>query len=182
MTAGTARTKQGVTVWFTGLTAAGKSTISDGVCAAMMARGYRVEQLDGEWVRRELFPDLGFTREDRDENIRRMGVLAELLSRNGIVVLVSAISPQRAARDKVRERIPNMLEVYVNAPLAVCEQRDIKDVYRRARAGEIVHVTGIDDPYEAPETPEVECRTDQESVEQSVAKVVGAILGRLERA
>jgi len=111
--------------------------------------------------------------------MRRIGYVAELLTRHGVVTLVSAISPYREARDAVRARIPNFIEVYVNAPLATCESRDVKGLYRRARAGQIKHFTGLDDPYEPPIHPEVECRTDLESVPESTAKIISAIKNRL---
>jgi adenylylsulfate kinase len=169
---------RGVTVWFTGLSGAGKSTISEALELELRARGCRVEPLDGDIVRLNLTKGLGFSKADRDENIRRIGFVAHLLSRNGVVVLVSAISPYREIRDEVRSRIGDFVEVYVNAPLETCEQRDVKGLYVKARAGEIKGFTGIDDPYEAPLAPEVECRTDRESVSESVAKVLEALEGR----
>jgi adenylyl-sulfate kinase len=165
----------GLTVWFTGLSSAGKSSIGQAVYEKLWARGYKVEWLDGDAVRKHLSKGLGFSKRDRDENIRRMGFVAELLTRNGVIVLVSAISPYRAIRDEVRKRIGNFLEVYVSAPLKVCEQRDLKGIYRRARAGEIRGVTGIDDPYEPPLTPEVECHSDSETLAESTAHVLRAV-------
>jgi bifunctional enzyme CysN/CysC len=169
----------GMTVWFTGLSSAGKSTLSHVVYERLWTRGYRVELIDGDEVRRNLSRDLSFSKEDRDENIRRIGFLADLLTRNGIISLVGAISPYRAIRDEIRGKIPNFLEVYVNAPLKVCESRDVKGLYRKARAGEIRSFTGIDDPYEPPLHPDVECRTDMETVRDSADKVVEAIEKRL---
>ncbi|HVX66069.1 MAG TPA: adenylyl-sulfate kinase [Bryobacteraceae bacterium] len=169
---------RGVTVWFTGLSGAGKSTISEALEQELRARGCRVEPLDGDIVRQNLTKGLGFSKEDRDENIRRIGFVAHLLSRNGVVVLVSAISPYRDIRNEVRGRIGDFVEVYVNAPLETCEQRDVKGLYQKARAGQIKGFTGIDDPYEAPLAPEVECRTDRESVGESVKKVLEALEGR----
>jgi adenylylsulfate kinase len=165
----------GVTVWFTGLSASGKTTISQAVAEVLRARGYRVETLDGDVVRQNLTKSLGFSKEDRDENIRRIGFVAHLLSRNGVIAVVAAISPYRAIRDEVRARIGRFVEVFANAPLEVCEQRDPKGLYRQARAGEIKGFTGIDDPYEVPLAAEVECRTDRETVEESVAKVLHAL-------
>jgi adenylylsulfate kinase len=165
----------GVTVWFTGLSASGKTTISQAVADALRARGYRVETLDGDVVRQNLTKGLGFSKEGRDENIRRIGFVAHLLSRNGVIAVVAAISPYREIRDEVRARIGRFVEVFANAPLEVCEQRDPKGLYRKARAGELKGFTGIDDPYEAPLAPEVECRTDLETVEESVAKVLRAL-------
>ena len=165
----------GLTVWFTGLSSAGKSTICQAVYEKLWARGFKVEWLDGDIVRQHLSKDLGFSKQDRDENIRRIGFVAELLTRNGVIVLVSAISPYSAVRDEVRRRIGNFLEVYVNAPLAICEQRDVKGLYRRARAGELHHLTGVDDPYEPPPAPEIECRTDRETLAESTTKVLEAV-------
>jgi bifunctional enzyme CysN/CysC len=170
----------GITVWLTGLSSSGKSTLCQAIYERLWARGYRVEQIDGDEVRRNLSRELGFSKEDRDENIRRIGFLAELLTRNGVVSLVGAISPYRAVRDEIRNRIGNFLEVYVNAPLAVCESRDVKGLYRRARAGEITSFTGIDDPYEEPLEPDVECRTDLETIAESADKVVDAVEARLQ--
>ena len=144
----------------------------------LAARGYAVELLDGDAVRQNLSHGLGFSREDRDENIRRIGYVAEMLTRHGVIVLVAAISPYRGAREEVRARIPNFLEVYVNAPLGVCEERDVKGLYRKARAGKIPQFTGVDDPYEPPLRPEVECRTDRETISESAARVVHAIEAR----
>jgi adenylyl-sulfate kinase len=169
----------GLTVWFTGLSGSGKSTLSQAVYNQLLASGHRVDLLDGDEVRLFLSHDLTFSKEDRDENVRRIGYVAELLTRNGVITLVSAISPYRDARDAVRARIPNYLEVYVNAPIEECERRDVKGLYKRARAGHIKRFTGIDDPYEAPFHPEVECRTEHETVEASVAKVIEGILARV---
>jgi adenylylsulfate kinase len=141
--------------------------------------------LDGDVVRQRLCKDLGFSKKDRDENIRRIGFVAEILSRNGVIVIVSAISPYRELRQEVRRAVDTFVEVYVNAPLEVCERRDVKGLYRKARAGEIRGFSGIDDPYEPPLEPEVECRTDLESVDESVAKIldyVEPLLSPLERA
>ncbi len=165
----------GVTVWFTGLSGAGKTTISRAVDKELKSYSYNVEILDGDVVRQNLTKGLGFSKEDRDENIRRVGFVAGLLTRNQVIVLVSAISPYQEIRQEVRERIGNFVEVYVNAPLEVCEQRDVKGLYKKARAGEIKNFTGIDDPYEPPLNPEVECRTDLESLEESVSKVLAKL-------
>jgi len=128
-------------------------------------------------VIRKLFcSDLGFSKQDRDENIHRIGLVAELLTRNGAIVLVSAISPYRAAREEVRSRIDDFIEVYVNTPLEICEQRDPKGLYRKARRGEIAGFTGIDDPYEAPLAPDVECHTDRESLRACTGKIMAAVL------
>lgn len=167
--------QQGVTLWFTGLSGAGKTTLSQAVADVLRRMGYRLEVLDGDIVRQNLCKGLGFSKSDRDENIRRIGFVAHLLSRNGVIVLVSAISPYQEIRDEVRQRIGNFVEIYVNAPLTVCEARDVKGLYKRARAGEIQGFTGIDDPYESPVNPEVECRTDLESISHSVTKILSKL-------
>lgn len=167
--------QRGVTIWFTGLSGSGKSTIARALEADLRQQGHGLEVLDGDIVRTNLTKGLGFSREDRDENIRRIGFVAHLLTRNGVIVLVSAISPYREIREEVRDRIGHFVEVYVDAPLAVCEDRDVKGLYKKARAGEIKQFTGIDDPYEAPLTPEVHCHTDQETIDESVAKVVAKL-------
>jgi len=164
-----------VVVWFTGLSGAGKTTLSRWVGEQLRHNGRRVEILDGDEVRRTLTRGLGFSKQDREENILRIGYVAHLLARNGVTVLVAVISPYRAVREQVRALIGDFVEVYVNAPLEVCEQRDQKGLYRRARAGEIKNFTGIDDPYEEPLAPEVECRTDLETVAQSGEKVLAAL-------
>lgn len=169
----------GLTVWFTGLSSAGKSTLSREVYEQLVFKGHRVELLDGDEVRKHLSHGLGFSKEDRNENVRRIGFVAELLTRHGVITLVSAISPYREVREEIRERIANFLEVYVNAPLSVCEGRDVKGLYRKARSGSLPQFTGIDDPYEEPQSPEVECRTDLEAIVDSVSKIVDAIELRL---
>ncbi|MFB8790591.1 MAG: adenylyl-sulfate kinase [Potamolinea sp.] len=165
----------GVTIWFTGLSGAGKSTISQAVEKELQSLGLKVEALDGDVVRQNLTKGLGFSKADRDENIRRVGFVAHLLTRNQVIVLVSAISPYREIRDEVRQKIGNFVEVYVNTPLEVCEKRDVKGLYKKARSGEIKNFTGIDDPYEPPLSPEVECRTDLQSLEASVAQVLAKL-------
>ncbi|MCT7996354.1 adenylyl-sulfate kinase [Laspinema olomoucense] len=164
--------QRGVTVWFTGLSGAGKTTISQGVEKELRSLGYQLEVLDGDIVRQNLTKGLGFSKEDRDENIRRIGFVSHLLTRNGVIVLVSAIAPYREIREEVRHRIGDFVQVYVNAPLEVCEERDVKGLYKKARAGEIKNFTGIDDPYEAPLDPDIECSTKDESEAESIAKVL----------
>ncbi len=166
-------TNIGATIWFTGFSGAGKTTISTEVAKILSKRGLRVEILDGDVIRQNLTKGLGFSRVDRDENIRRIGFVAQLLTRNGVIVLVSAISPYRDVRQEVRQKIgSNFIEVYVNAPLSTCENRDVKGLYKKARQGEIKFFTGINDPYEPPLSPEIECLTDQESIEECVTKVI----------
>lgn len=167
--------QRGATIWFTGLSGAGKTTLCRAVEQKLRENGCRVEVLDGDLIRENITSGLGFSKEDRDENVRRIGFLAQMLTRNNVIVLVAAISPYRSARDKVRHNIENFIEVYVNAPLEVCEERDVKGLYQKARSGKIPHFTGIDDPYEPPLNPEVECRTDRETLEESVAKVLSKI-------
>lgn len=173
-------TGRGLTVWMTGFSGAGKTTICQAVHTELLARGMRVETLDGDVVRKHLSRELGFSKSERDENIRRIGFVAQLLTRHGVIALVSAISPYRSVRDEIRANIGNFLEVFVNAPLQVCERRDPKGLYKKARAGEFHGFTGVDDPYEPPLSPEIECRTDMESVKESVNKVVAAILKALQ--
>lgn len=163
--------QRGVTVWFTGLSGAGKTTITTALIEKLKTNDYPVEVLDGDIVRENLTKGLGFSKQDRDTNIRRIGFVANLLTRHGVIVLVSAISPYREIREEVKRSIGDFVEVFVNAPLAVCEDRDVKGLYKRARSGEIKYFTGIDDPYESPLNPEVECRTDIETLEESVNKV-----------
>jgi len=163
--------QRGVTLWLTGLSGAGKTTITQALEKKLREDGYGIEVLDGDVVRTNLTKGLGFSKADRDENIRRIGFVSHLLTRHGVIVLVSAISPYRDIREEVRQKIGDFVEIFVNAPLAVCEARDVKGLYQKARKGEIKGFTGIDDPYEEPLNPEVECRTDLESLEESVAKV-----------
>ncbi len=170
--------RRGVTVWFTGLSGAGKTTLSCGVAQQLQALGLPVEVLDGDLVRQHLTKGLGFSKEDRDENVRRIGFVAEMLTRHGVIVLVSAISPYRATRQEVRQRIGNFIEVFVDAPLEVCEQRDVKGLYRKARAGLIQHFTGIDDPYEPPECPEVVCKTAEQSISDCIELVMHSLKSR----
>ena len=163
--------QRGVTLWFTGLSGAGKTTITQALEKKLRESNCGIEVLDGDVVRTNLTKGLGFSKADRDENIRRIGFVSHLLTRHGVIVLVSAISPYRDIRGEVRQKIGDFVEIFVNAPLAVCEGRDVKGLYEKARKGEIKGFTGIDDPYEEPLNPEVECRTDLESLEESVAKV-----------
>jgi adenylylsulfate kinase len=164
--------EKGFILWFTGLSGSGKTTLTKALEPELKARGCKVEILDGDVVRTNLSKGLGFSQEDRNTNIRRIGFVAHLLSRNGVVAMTAAISPYRAIRDEIRAMEPNFVEVYVTAPLEVCEGRDVKGLYAKARAGEIKGFTGIDDPYEEPVNPEIICYTERESVEESVKKVL----------
>jgi adenylylsulfate kinase len=162
----------GFTLWFTGLSGAGKTTISKGVALELKARGCRVEILDGDVVRTHLSQGLGFSKQDRDINVCRIGFVASLLSRNQVVAIVAAISPFRDTREQVRQMNENFVEVYVKASLEACEQRDVKGLYALARTGTIPEFTGIDSPYEEPLNPEIVCNTQQESIAESVTKVI----------
>lgn len=167
---------KGFTVWFTGLSGSGKSTITDQLTLEFQKRGIKHEVLDGDVVRTNLSKGLGFSKEDRDINIRRIGFVCNLLSRNGVVAVAAAISPYIAIRNEVRDMIGNFVEVFVDAPLEVCEERDVKGLYKKARSGEIKEFTGISDPYEPPENPEVVCETHKESVEESAEKILAKLL------
>jgi adenylylsulfate kinase len=169
----------GLTVWFTGLSGAGKTTISEAVAAELSARGLQVEVIDGDVIRKNLCSDLGFSKQDREENCRRIAFVSQLLTRNGIIVLVSAISPYRSAREAARKSIGHFIEVYVSTPLPVCERRDAKGLYKMARAGRLSGLTGIDDPYEAPLAPDIECNTEFTSTRDISSKVVAKILEHL---
>jgi adenylyl-sulfate kinase len=162
---------KGFTLWFTGMSGAGKSTISHLLELKLRQFGARVEVLDGDVVRTHLSKGLGFSKEDRDENVRRIGFVCELLSRNGVIAVAAAISPYRDIRDEVRARIPNFVEVFVECPVEVLAERDVKGLYRRALAGEIPQFTGISDPYEPPLSPEVTVNSSRETPEESVEKI-----------
>jgi adenylylsulfate kinase len=167
--------RQGAILWLTGLSGAGKSTIAKALAQRLSEQDCFVEILDGDVVRTHLSKGLGFSKEDRDINIRRIGFVADLLSRYGVIVIVAVISPYRSTRDEIRKITENFIEIYVDAPLAVCEQRDVKNLYAMARAGEIRGFTGIDDPYEEPLNPEIVCHTAEETIEVSVNKVIAEL-------
>jgi adenylyl-sulfate kinase len=170
------RASTGFTIWITGMSGSGKSTVTAILERQLRAIGLRVEVLDGDVVRTHLTRELGFSREDRDENIRRVGWVCELLSRNDVVAIAAVISPYRAVRDEIRERVGRFVEVYMEAPLDVLVERDVKGLYRRAMAGEIPQFTGVDDPYEPPLSPDVVCHTDgRETPDDSAAKVIEAL-------
>ncbi|MFQ5458126.1 MAG: adenylyl-sulfate kinase, partial [Myxococcota bacterium] len=162
----------GFTLWFTGLSGAGKTTVSEIVEATLRERGLKVEVLDGDVVRTHLSKGLGFSREDRDTNIRRIAFVSHLLSRNGVIVLVAAISPYRQTRDEARAMIGRFVEVFVQCPLEVCMERDVKGLYAKAIKGEIKGFTGVSDPYEEPERPEVSLETHKEAPEMSARRVI----------
>jgi adenylyl-sulfate kinase len=167
--------ERGFTVWFTGLSCSGKTTVSKAVAEELRKRGLKVEVLDGDVVRTNLSKGLGFSKEDRDTNIKRIGFVCKLLSRNGVVAIGAAISPYREIRDYNRQEIGDFIEVYCKCPLDVCIQRDVKGLYKKALAGEITNYTGVSDPYEEPLNPEVVLETDNETVEESVGKVIRKI-------
>jgi len=158
-------------LWFTGLSGAGKSTISERVYQILKQRGLKVEHLDGDRVR-QIFPKTGFSKEERNRHVMRVGFLASMLEKNGVTVLASFISPYRESREFVRNLCSNFVEVYVATPLEVCEQRDVKGLYAKARRGEIKQFTGIDDPYEPPENAEIVVDTSNQTVEESVNQVL----------
>jgi len=163
---------KGFTLWFTGLSGSGKTTIAIEAERIFREQGYKVERLDGDEVRDYLCRDLGFSREDRDENIRRVSYLAKLLTRNEVITICCFVSPYRKAREEARELIKDFIEVFVNAPLEVCEKRDVKGLYVKARAGQILQFTGISDPYEQPEAPDIELRTDLFTKEDCVEQIM----------
>jgi adenylylsulfate kinase len=164
---------KGFTLWFTGLSGAGKSTLAQHLTPVLIERGCKVEVLDGDEVRENLSKGLGFSKEDRDTNIRRIGFVANMLSRNGVVAISAAISPYASVRDEVRKMTQAaFIEVFVHATLEVVEERDTKGLYKKARAGEIKNFTGISDPYEAPRKPEIVVHTGDETIEESAEKIL----------
>jgi len=167
-----ANSPRGFCIWFTGLSGAGKSTLSQALREVLVSKGRNVEILDGDEVRENLSKGLGFSREDRDTNIRRIGYVCHLLSRNGVISISAAISPYRIVRDENRKRIGNFIEVFVKCPLDVLIERDVKGLYKKALAGEIKNFTGVSDPYEDPLHPEIVVATDKESIEESVQKII----------
>lgn len=173
---------KGFTLWLTGLPSSGKSTLAQLVAVELRARGRGVEVLDGDVVRAHLSKGLGFSKEDRDDNIRRIGFVCGLLSRHGVAAIAAAISPYRAIRDEVRALIGNFVEVYVKASVETCAQRDVKGLYEKAFAGEIKNFTGVNDPYEPPLSPELIVETEKESPGESAARILRKLeeLGYLE--
>ena len=167
---------KGFTLWFTGLSGSGKSTLTDLLHEEFLRRGYKVEVLDGDVVRTHLSKGLGFSKEDRDTNIRRIGFVCDLLSRNGVIAISAAISPYRAIRDEVRELVESnsdgFVEVYTKCSLDELVKRDVKGLYKKALSGEIQNFTGVSDPYEEPENPEVLIESDKESVEEGYQKIL----------
>jgi len=170
---------RGFTIWLTGLSGSGKTTLARSLISELKACDVKVELLDGDEVRTNLSQGLGFSKEDRDTNIRRIGYVSRLLSRNGVGVITAAISPYREIRDEVRHLITRdggeFIEVYVQCPIDVLIERDVKGLYKRALAGEIKEFTGVSDPYEEPLNPEVTVKTDRESIEESASKILAAL-------
>lgn len=163
---------RGFVVWMTGLSGAGKSTLSQMLAREFRWRGHEVEVLDGDEVRQHLSKGLGFSREDRDTNVKRIAFVAKLLARHGVIVITAAISPYREARAWARQEIKDFVEVYVNCPVEVCADRDVKGLYKKALAGEIEAFTGVSDPYEEPEKPEITVDTSIQSPEESAAHII----------
>jgi len=163
---------KGFTLWFTGLSGAGKTTVSSKIAEELKRRGHKVEVLDGDVVRTNLSKGLGFSREDRDTNIRRIGFVCHILTRNGVVAIAAAISPYAEIRRENRELIGDFVEVFVSCPLEKLVERDTKGLYKKALAGEIDNFTGVSDPYEEPENAEIILETEKETVEESVARVL----------
>jgi adenylylsulfate kinase len=168
---------KGVTVWFTGLPCSGKTTIADELADILTKKGLNVERLDGDIVRKDLTNDLGFSKKDRDENIRRVTFVAKLLTRNNVIVLATFVSPYSKRRKKTRREIGEFLEVYVKCPVEECIKRDVKGMYEKALRGEVTGFTGVDDPYEEPLNPDLVLETHKESVEESVNKVLSLMEG-----
>ena len=174
--------EQGFVVWFTGLSGSGKSTLAEALAPVLRERGRRIEILDGDIVRTNLSKGLGFSKEDRDANIRRIGFVANLLARNGVGVITAAISPYRAIREENRALVENdggaFIEVHAAATVEQCEARDVKGLYAKARAGEIKGFTGIDDPYESPAAPEVRCETGMDPPDASLRQILACLEAR----
>ena len=173
---------EGFVIWFTGLSGAGKSTLATRLRSELVTRGLRVEVLDGDEVRTNLSKGLGFSKEDRDTNIRRIGYVARLLARNGVTVIAAAISPHRAVRDEVRRAVEGdgagFIEVFVSCSMEELTRRDVKGLYARALRGEIPNFTGVSDPYEPPPAPAVTIHSDRETVDESLAKILAFLRER----
>jgi adenylyl-sulfate kinase len=170
---------KGFVLWFTGMSGAGKSTLSAPISERLRLAGHKVELLDGDEVRTHLSKGLSFSKEDRDTNVRRIGFVAELLARNGVVAVTAAISPYREVREEVRAKVEakgaGFVEVFVHCPIEVLAARDVKGLYKKALAGEIPHFTGVSDPYEPPHSPDVTIDSSQEQIEDSLTKIIGKL-------
>ena len=167
------KSTKGVVLWFTGLSGSGKSTVADSVYQILKQKDIDCERLDGDTLRENLNEQLGFTEEGRKRNIDIAGFVAKMLSNHGIIVLASFISPYKMQRQKLRKKIDNFHIVHLNAPVEVCERRDVKGLYKKARQGEIDNFTGVSHPYESPQNPDIQLNTDREEIEESVNKVIG---------
>jgi adenylylsulfate kinase len=176
--ASNAESRTGFILWLTGLSGAGKSTISSALLPRLETAGRRVELLDGDVVRTHLTQGLGFSREDRNTNVRRIGWVAGLVARHGGVALAAVISPYREVRDELKRTYPNFIEVFIDTPIEICAARDVKGLYAKARAGEIKGFTGIDDPYEPPTRPDVVIRTPETTVDQAVDQIITHLRAR----
>jgi len=163
-------------LWLTGLPCSGKTTIGQALYREIKRRGLLVRHLDGDVVRKEMNKDLGFSKKDRDKNLEIISSLAKKLNKQGVIVVASFVSPYKDQRERIRKKIENFIEIYINAPLDVCEKRDVKGLYKRARLGKIKNLTGISDPYEAPEHPQLELKTDQESVRVNTNQVIAYLI------
>ncbi len=170
--------EKGVTVWFTGLSGSGKTTIAERLVSELAERGKNVELLDGDVVRTNLSKGLGFSKEDRDTNVLRIGFVSNLLTRNGVFSITSAISPYRDIRQQIRDDIGDFVEVYVQCSLDELVRRDVKGLYEKALKGEIENFTGVSDPYEEPLTPEVTVNTETETIDESLNKVITALIDK----
>ena len=164
--------KNGFVIWLTGLPCAGKTTIGDKLFEVLKKKGFSVARLDGDVIRKSINKNLGFSKKDRDRNLQIVSDLAKNLNDKGNIVIASFVSPYREQREKIKRKIGNFIEVFVNAPLEVCEKRDKKGLYKKARLGEIKNFTGVSDPYENPLNPELELKTDKETIKESVNKVI----------
>ncbi len=169
---GNQRKQQGLVLWLTGLPCAGKTTIALELIKLLKARDIPYQHLDGDKIRQKIHTKLGFSKKDRNKNVRMVGDLAHQLNHQGNLVIASFVSPYKSSRQRNRKKIKRYVEVFVNAPIQVCEQRDVKGMYQKARQGKIKNFTGIDDPYEEPESAEIEVRTDQETPQQSAQKIL----------
>ncbi len=174
---------KGFTAWFTGLPCCGKTTIAEKVAEILKNKGYKVEYLDGDIVRKNLTSDLGFSKEDRDENLKRITFVAKLLTRNNVAVLATFVSPYQKRRDIIRRDIGDFVEIYVRCPVEECIKRDVKGMYKKALSGKIKNFTGVQDPYEEPKKPDLIVDTDSETLDESVEKVLDKLdeLGYIEK-
>jgi adenylylsulfate kinase len=165
----------GFVVWMTGLPCSGKSTLASRLIPLLQGKGLKVESMDGDVIRTHLSPNLGYSREDRDVNVKRVGFVSELLARNGVAVVAALVSPYADTRLHLRRTIGNYMEVFVDCPVEECSRRDVKGHYKKAARGEMKHFTGVDDPYEAPTDPDLHLRTDRQSMDECIGLILGAL-------